>query len=134
MIFAGIDAGSRTPRSYSSTATAWTCAAGVVDQGIEQDALAESLLDRLLQENGLDRSQLAMVVATGYGRKLIRVADASITRLHARLGVSVIGMPEARTIIDIGGQDSKLLRTFTRWHSGRLCDERPLRRWHWPFL
>ena len=82
MICAGIDAGSRTTKVVLlDGASREVLAAGVVDQGIEQDALAESLLDRLLQENGIDRGRLGPVVATGYGRKLIRVADATITEI-----------------------------------------------------
>lgn len=111
MIFAGIDAGSRTTKVVLLDGdSSDVVAAGVMDQGIEQDALAESLLDRLLQENGLDRSRLTMVVATGYGRRLIRVADTSITEITCQAWGVRHRMPEARTIIDIGGQDSKLLR------------------------
>ena len=49
-------------------------------------------------------------MATGYGRKLIRVADATITEITCQAWGVRQRMPEARTIIDIGGQDSKLLR------------------------
>jgi (R)-2-hydroxyacyl-CoA dehydratese activating ATPase len=111
MICAGIDAGSRTTKVVLlDGAGRDVLAAGAVDQGIEQDALAESLLDRLLSERGADRGQLGMVVATGYGRKLIGVADAAITEITCQAWGVRRAMPEARTIIDIGGQDSKLLR------------------------
>lgn len=109
MISAGIDAGSRTTKVVLWDG-AGVVAADVVDQGIEQDALAESLLDRLLCENGIDRGRLGMVVATGYGRKLIRVAEATITEITCQAWGVRQCMPETRTIIDIGGQDSKLLR------------------------
>jgi activator of 2-hydroxyglutaryl-CoA dehydratase len=85
-------------------------AAGAVDQGIEQAALADALLERLLQESSLDRKQLGPVVATGYGRKLIGIADATITEITCQAWGVRQAMPAARTIIDIGGQDSKLLR------------------------
>jgi predicted CoA-substrate-specific enzyme activase len=85
-------------------------ASGVVDQGIEQDALAEALLDRLLYENHLRRDQIASIVATGYGRKLIRAADTAITEITCQAWGVRHCIPETRTIIDIGGQDSKLLR------------------------
>jgi predicted CoA-substrate-specific enzyme activase len=111
MIFAGIDAGSRTTKIVLLDAAGRdVLAADVVDQGIEQDALAESLLDRLLQEIGVDRSQVGMVVATGYGRKLLRVADVSITEITCQAWGVHRCVPETRSIIDIGGQDSKLLR------------------------
>jgi (R)-2-hydroxyacyl-CoA dehydratese activating ATPase len=111
MICAGIDVGSRTTKVVLWDATSRAVvAAGVVDQGIEQDRLACGLLNRLLQENGLDRRALGTVVATGYGRKLISMADATITEITCQAWGVRQRTPQARTIIDIGGQDSKLLR------------------------
>jgi predicted CoA-substrate-specific enzyme activase len=62
----------------------------------------------------LDAINLAMekldyVIATGYGRKAVAFADEAITEIscHAK-GVNML-MPEARTVIDIGGQDSKVI-------------------------
>jgi predicted CoA-substrate-specific enzyme activase len=111
VICAGIDAGSRTTKVVLLDAgSREVVAAAVVDQGIEQDALASALLERLLGKNGIDRSQVAMIVATGYGRKLIGMADATITEITCQAWGVRLAMPEARTIIDIGGQDSKFLR------------------------
>ena len=111
MIAAGIDAGSRTTKVVLLDGDGRdVLASGVVDQGIEQDVLAEALLDRLLSESGLTRSAVGMVVATGYGRKLIRAADAAVTEITCQAWGVRRSLPETRTIIDIGGQDSKLLR------------------------
>lgn len=111
MICAGIDAGSRTTKVVLLDGDNHkVLASGVVDQGIEQDELAESLLDRLLREHRISRKKLGMVVATGYGRKLIAVADATITEITCQAWGVRRSVPGARTIIDIGGQDSKLLR------------------------
>jgi (R)-2-hydroxyacyl-CoA dehydratese activating ATPase len=111
MICVGIDAGSRTTKIVLLNGDGRdVVASGAVDQGIEQDALAETLLDRLLRENGIDRSKLGPIVATGYGRKLIRAAAGTITEITCQAWGVRRGTPEARTIIDIGGQDSKLLR------------------------
>ena len=111
MICAGIDAGSRTTKVVLLDGSNLdVIASGVVDQGIEQDELAESLLDRLLRKIGVERSRLGMVVATGYGRKLIRAADATITEITCQAWGVRHHIPETRTVVDIGGQDSKLLR------------------------
>jgi predicted CoA-substrate-specific enzyme activase len=111
MICAGVDAGSRTTKVVLLEGGSFdVVAAGAVDQGIEQDALAGALLERLLGENGIVRRQVGTVVATGYGRKLISFADATITEITCQAWGVRQRMPEARTIIDIGGQDSKLLR------------------------
>lgn len=111
MICAGVDAGSRTIKAVVLDADTLSIRAeGVVDQGIEQDLLAQQLLDRLLAQAGLSREQLGPVVATGYGRKLIRGADAAVTEITCQAWGVRQRIHDVRTIIDIGGQDSKLVR------------------------
>ena len=129
MICAGIDAGSRTLKIVLVDADrvrrgspdpahvrrgppdpAETVASGVVDQGIDQDRLALNLLEKLLHEQGLRRDDVRAVVATGYGRKLVRSADTTITEITCQARGVRHSVPDARTIVDIGGQDSKLVR------------------------
>lgn len=111
MITAGIDAGSRTIKVVLvDRETLAVAASGVVDQGADQEALAERLLAGVLQANGLPRDAVASIVATGYGRKLIHTADAYITEITCQAAGIRHCMPGTRTVVDIGGQDSKLLR------------------------
>jgi predicted CoA-substrate-specific enzyme activase len=111
MLCAGIDAGSRTVKVVLLRAEGLeVVAAGATDQGVEQEALALGLLDRLLAENGLTRGEVGSIVATGYGRKLIHAADAAVTEITCQAWGVRHRVPQVRTIIDIGGQDSKLLR------------------------
>jgi (R)-2-hydroxyacyl-CoA dehydratese activating ATPase len=111
MISAGIDAGSRTLKVVLiDSDTHRIVAAGVRDQGIDQDALACQLLDELLGQQGLDRSDLDTIVATGYGRRLISFADAVVTEVTCQGWGVRQRVPSARGVIDIGGQDSKVLR------------------------
>lgn len=110
MICGGIDAGSRSIKAVVfDTSTAKVLACGLVDQGIEQERLATELFGTLLASTGLGRSDVSRVVATGYGRNAIGFADTTVTEItcHAR-GVH-FHAPEARTIIEIGGQDSKVI-------------------------
>ncbi len=111
MICAGIDAGSRTLKIVLLDAERHLpVAAGVVDQGIDQDRLALDLLEKLLHEQGLRRGDVGAVVATGYGRKLVRTADTTVTEITCQARGVRHCVPDARTIVDIGGQDSKLVR------------------------
>jgi (R)-2-hydroxyacyl-CoA dehydratese activating ATPase len=111
MICAGVDAGSRTTKVVLlDSGSLDVVAAGVVDQGIDQDELARNLLKRLLHENGIGNGHIGPVVGTGYGRKLISFADKTITEITCQAWGIRQRMPDARTVIDIGGQDSKLLR------------------------
>ena len=111
MIYAGIDAGSRAIKVVLlDAAEAKALASGIVDQGVQQHALARELYDSMLRDNGLDHNDVAQIVATGYGRHGVAFADTAVTEItcHAR-GVRSL-VPEARIIIDIGGQDSKLIK------------------------
>jgi (R)-2-hydroxyacyl-CoA dehydratese activating ATPase len=120
MICAGVDAGSRTIKVVLlDCASRRIVGAGVVDQGVEQDLLARQLLESVLQQHQLCRDDVQTIVATGYGRKLIRDADATVTEITCQAaGVAQVA-PGARTVIDIGGQDSKLLRLTS---DGRVAD------------
>lgn len=111
MICAGIDAGSRAIKIVLMNAkTHEVLASGHTDQGVTQVALAQRLLERLLEQVGRRRDQVARIVATGYGRNLLDFADTTITEItcHAR-GVRHL-VADAMTIVEIGGQDSKLIR------------------------
>jgi predicted CoA-substrate-specific enzyme activase len=111
MICAGIDAGSRTIKVVLLDAEAReVLAAEVADQGVEQDLLAQRLLDKLLAEQGLGRGDIGRSVSTGYGRRLVQIADETITEITCQAWGVRHRVPGAATIIDIGGQDSKLLR------------------------
>ncbi len=111
MYCAGIDAGSRAIKILlMDTDSLEIIASGVVDQGKEHDALSRELFERILKDNGLKRNDISRIVATGYARNNISITDTTITEItcHAR-GVCHL-VPDARTVIEIGGQDSKVLR------------------------
>ena len=120
MICAGIDAGSRTIKVVLFDGEKRTVlGSGVVDQGIAQEALAERLLEDVLDKAGIHRDEVASTVATGYGRKLIRAADAQVTEITCQAAGVSHSLPGTRTIVDIGGQDSKFLQLLP---SGRVSD------------
>lgn len=110
MIYAGIDAGSRMIKTVLFDALKkQTMASGIMDQGVQQGALARQLFDRVLQDNRLDRSAVSRIVATGYGRHAVGFADMVVTEITCHAAGVRYHLPDARTITDIGGQDSKLI-------------------------
>ena len=70
--------------------------------------IGSDLFNELLEKNNLKRSDV-YVMSTGYGRNSIDIADDRITEItaHAR-GVQYF-YPNAHSVIDIGGQDSKAI-------------------------
>ena len=59
---------------------------------------------------GITEKDIRRTVSTGYGRETIGLGDSSVTEItcHARGAHHLL--PGVRTIIDIGGQDSKIIR------------------------
>jgi predicted CoA-substrate-specific enzyme activase len=111
MIGAGIDAGSRAIKVVLiDAASREIIGSGVREQGIEQDRLARELFFDVLTLSGARREDIGVIVATGYGRDMLTLADTTITEITCHSRGVLHEAPDARTIIDIGGQDSKLLR------------------------
>ncbi len=75
--------------------------------GAEQRRLANNVMEKALKEAGIPFEAITYIVSTGYGRINVPFADKQVTEIscHAKGIVSLF--PDARTIIDIGGQDSK---------------------------
>ncbi|MCK5008866.1 MAG: 2-hydroxyglutaryl-CoA dehydratase, partial [Deltaproteobacteria bacterium] len=82
----------------------------VLDTGSNIGQIADKVVKKVLDKTSVDFNDLKGIVATGYGRISVPFADKRITEItcHAR-GVHDL-IPEGRTIIDIGGQDSKGMR------------------------
>lgn len=62
-----------------------------------------------LKESGINSSDIKLIVATGYGRRNIDFADSSVTEITCHAAGAKHLYPQVRTIIDIGGQDSKVI-------------------------
>lgn len=81
----------------------------IVDTGYNSRRAADSALEQALGDAGIAREQIGVMVATGYGRIAIACATQQVTEIscYAR-GVHFL-YPQVRTVIDIGGQDSKVI-------------------------
>lgn len=111
MLYAGVDAGSRTIKVVLIDDTDMSVAGfGLADQGLKQAAIAEEVFDYTLSRAGAKKRDVARIVATGYGRSALDWADTTITEITCHACGVRHQVPDVRTIIDIGGQDSKLIR------------------------
>jgi len=77
--------------------------------GDSKDA-AIKVFNHALQKACLDRDKITTVVATGYGRLNIPFANKNITEISCHARGVVNYFPQTRTVIDIGGQDSKVIK------------------------
>jgi predicted CoA-substrate-specific enzyme activase len=109
MIFAGIDAGSRTVKVVLLDDQACVLASIVRDQGADQAKIIDAALTETLDFAKAKRSDVGAVVATGYGRSRVAGAAKTATEITCQAyGVRRL-VPTASTIIDIGGQDCKAI-------------------------
>lgn len=111
MYVAGIDVGSRTLKAVIlDCGTNSILASGVMDQGVQQDALARNLFQKLLDKSCLQPDDVSTIVATGYGRQRLGFAHTTITEISCHSAGVRFWIPDAATIIEMGGQDSKCIR------------------------
>lgn len=105
MYFAGIDIGSRTIEVVVVDETGEIVSSLQTDTGFDPMAEAERLL------NGVEYHR---IMATGYGRNLFEVSfDApTVTEIKAHATGARAFFSDARTVLDIGGQDSKAIALF----------------------
>lgn len=69
---------------------------------------AKAVLEELLEQTDSNSSE-KFIVATGYGRIGVNFADKTVTEITCHARGSEFLLPGVRTVIDIGGQDSKVI-------------------------
>ncbi|MFQ6057584.1 MAG: acyl-CoA dehydratase activase [Anaerolineae bacterium] len=91
----------------------------IVPTGFNSRRAAHLALEKALAGTDVRRDQIGPIVATGYGRVSIDFAQRRVTEIscYAR-GINHL-YPEVRTVIDVGGQDSKVIAVNAR---GRAVD------------
>ena len=104
----GIDIGSTTSKCAvlkdGKELVAHSLQTGGLGTGGPEEALAQ-----LWQTSGLTRADMACAFVTGYGRKNYQGADGEISELTAHALGGRFVFPDLRTVIDIGGQDAKVI-------------------------
>ncbi len=91
----------------------------VIFTGYQAESAGNRVLEEILSELGIARSEVDRIVATGYGRNSVSFADSSITEITCHAAGAHYLNPRIRFIIDIGGQDSK---TIAVDDTGRVKD------------
>jgi len=116
---AGIDSGSTTTKALLLSQEQEVLGSAILPTGADSRDASRRALEQAMRAAGGSTPPPAFVVATGYGREIARDANERVTEItcHAR-GVHFL-LPAVRTILDIGGQDSKAIRIH---ENGRVLD------------
>ena len=104
----GIDIGSTTSKCAVIKDGTELAGRSLQRGGLGTDGPAEALAE-LWRTCGLTQADMARTVVTGYGRKNYEGADSEISELTAHALGGRFVFPDLRTVIDIGGQDAKVI-------------------------
>ena len=110
MYVLGIDSGSTSTNAVIMDQDRKMKAFSVVRTGAKSGESAEKVLEDVLEKAGLSREDISWIVSTGYGRVSIPFADENVTEISCHGKGAHYFNPQIRTILDIGGQDSKAIK------------------------
>lgn len=112
MITVGIDVGSITTKAVLLNGTTWQSV--IRPTGCSPRQAGNDVFEELLNGAGLVREDIDYVIGTGYGRISLPFIDKAITEItcHARGAHRLVEGTDM--VIDIGGQDSKVIVTDTK--------------------
>jgi predicted CoA-substrate-specific enzyme activase len=108
LITAGIDIGSISTKAAIMD-DGLLLGAKVISTGYQAELSGNKVFDEILSELGIARNRVERIVATGYGRKSMAAADKAVTEIMCHAAGAYYLDSRIRSIIDIGGQDSKAI-------------------------
>jgi predicted CoA-substrate-specific enzyme activase len=105
----GVDVGSTQTKAVIVDEDGKVVGRALLDMETSMITVAEDAFAAALEDAGVERSEVVRVAGTGYGRYNVSFGHEQVTEItcHARGAVSLF--PDTRTVIDIGGQDTKAI-------------------------
>lgn len=120
-LFVGVDVGSSATKCIIIDGSDTLVGHHVVSSGFDYGAASETALRRALLQAEGEAEDIATCISTGYGREHVRRADKNVTEITCHARGAREWYPGVRNIIDIGGQDTKVIRLS---EDGRMVDYR----------
>ncbi len=109
-LYVGVDVGSSATKCVIIDEATALVGHHVVKSGFDYAAAADVAVRRALLEAEATIKDITRCVATGYGREHVSIADRCVTEITCHACGAKEWYPQVRTIIDIGGQDTKVIR------------------------
>lgn len=110
MFYAGIDIGSTTTKTVIMDQKSQIVAKSIIPTGINMKKTSEESLALALDSTKISREEIKKITATGYGRNIAAYKDVVIPEILAIAQGSSYYSKGAKTILDIGGQDMKVVK------------------------
>lgn len=118
---AGVDVGSTQTKAVVIDEDRNIVATCLMDTGANVTKAAEDAFKSCIEQKNLLEEEVEWVIGTGYGRYKVTFGNAQVTEIscHGR-GASHI-FPGTRTVLDMGGQDTKAIRVKANGEIEDFC-------------
>jgi predicted CoA-substrate-specific enzyme activase len=107
---AGVDVGSTQTKAVIVDEERVIISRSLTDTGANVMRAAESAFQKALQDGDLSEEEVEFVVGTGYGRYKVTFGNTQVTEISCHGRGAVHMFPGTRTVVDMGGQDTKAIR------------------------
>ena len=118
---AGVDVGSTQTKAVIVNPRGQLVGRSLIDTGANVVRAAEHAYEQALANADLDQREIGFVVGTGYGRYRVTFGDAQVTEISCHGRGAVHMFPATRTVVDMGGQDTKAIRVKPNGEIGDFC-------------
>ncbi|MFO7751803.1 MAG: acyl-CoA dehydratase activase [Desulfobacteraceae bacterium] len=108
--FAGVDVGASATKTVVMDSSLSLAGHSAVKSGTDFPMAAGKTLEESCAMAGIKKEDLSAVFATGYGRKTVKEAVNTKTEISCHAKGCFHNFPGRITIIDIGGQDNKIIK------------------------
>ena len=107
---AGVDVGSTQTKAVVVNEQGDIVSRSLIDTGANVVLAAEHSFAEALKSKGIREEEVEFVVGTGYGRYRVTFGNTQVTEIscHGRGAVKIF--PNTKTVVDMGGQDTKAIR------------------------
>jgi predicted CoA-substrate-specific enzyme activase len=107
---AGVDVGSTQTKAVIIDEGRRIVARALTDTGANVTRAAETAFRMALQDGDLREEEVEFIVGTGYGRYKVTFGNTQVTEISCHGRGAAHMFPATRTVIDMGGQDTKAIR------------------------
>ncbi len=115
----GVDVGSTQTKAVIINEAREIVGRALVDTGANVVLAAENAFQVALDNSGIQEEEVEYVIGTGYGRYRVTFGNTQVTEISCHGRGAVHMFPNTRTVVDMGGQDTKAIRVSD---SGEILD------------
>ncbi|HJL70069.1 MAG TPA: acyl-CoA dehydratase activase, partial [Anaerolineales bacterium] len=106
---AGVDVGSTQTKAVIINEDAGIVGRALIDTGANVVLAAEQAYVEALKDGGMREEEVEYVIGTGYGRYKVTFGNTQVTEISCHGRGAVHMFPDTRTVVDMGGQDTKAI-------------------------